>query len=156
MRHLPPALTIAPAATNSIFPKVRHSTRGRELHYGIFEPTSAQAWPKKSAQEEVGYYSAAAFPRCVNERFHGVFADCERTDAEGGRHPRCPCCGCCDVLKLKGTKYERLEAHGLYWTASANDPRTARFYNFGKGGQAVNRHLQGDKQMAVSVRCIRD
>jgi uncharacterized protein (TIGR02145 family) len=57
--------------------------------------------------------------------------------------------------RLNG-QFERLEAHGFYWTASADDARTARFYNFGKGGRAVNRHLQGDKQMAVSVRCIKD
>jgi uncharacterized protein (TIGR02145 family) len=53
-------------------------------------------------------------------------------------------------------KYERIEAHGLYWTASESDPATAPFYNFGKNGQAVNRHLQGQKKMAISVRCLRD
>jgi uncharacterized protein (TIGR02145 family) len=61
---------------------------------------------------------------------------------------------------LAGTRingqYERLEAHGVYWTASESDPARAPFYNFGKGGQALNRHLQGDKQMAFSARCIRD
>jgi uncharacterized protein (TIGR02145 family) len=51
-------------------------------------------------------------------------------------------------------QYERLEAHGIYWTASANDQNTALFYNFGK--QGLSRHLQGQKQMAVSVRCVRD
>jgi len=29
-------------------------------------------------------------------------------------------------------------------------------YNFGKGGQALSRHAQGMKQMAVSVRCVRE
>jgi len=29
-------------------------------------------------------------------------------------------------------KYERLEAHGVYWTASENDPITAPLYNFGQ------------------------
>ena len=53
-------------------------------------------------------------------------------------------------------KYERLEAHGFYWTASDNDPGKAPFYNFGTGGQALNRHTQGEKQMAISVRCVRD
>jgi len=53
-------------------------------------------------------------------------------------------------------KYARLEAHGFYWTASDNDPSTAPFYNFGKGGHALNRQPQGQKQMAISVRCLRD
>jgi uncharacterized protein (TIGR02145 family) len=52
-------------------------------------------------------------------------------------------------------KYERLEAHGFYWTASENDLITAPFYNFGKGSQALYRQPQGEKQMAVSVRCVR-
>jgi uncharacterized protein (TIGR02145 family) len=53
-------------------------------------------------------------------------------------------------------QYERIEAHGLYWTASDNDPASAPFYNFGKGGGALHRGSQGDKQMAISVRCVRD
>ena len=53
-------------------------------------------------------------------------------------------------------KYDRLEAHGIYWTASENDPITAPFYNFGKGSQAIYRQPQGQKQMAVSVRCVRE
>src|SRR5688500_13732362 len=53
-------------------------------------------------------------------------------------------------------RYERLEAHGLYWTASENGSATAFFYNFGKGGQALSRHVQGEKQMAISVRCVRE
>ena len=53
-------------------------------------------------------------------------------------------------------RYERLEAHGLYWTASDNGSTSAPFYNFGKGGQALSRHGQGQKQMAVSVRCIKE
>jgi uncharacterized protein (TIGR02145 family) len=52
-------------------------------------------------------------------------------------------------------RYERLEAHGLYWTASDNGSASVPFYNFGKGGQALSRHAQGQKQMAVSVRCIK-
>jgi uncharacterized protein (TIGR02145 family) len=50
---------------------------------------------------------------------------------------------------------ERLEAHGIYWTSTATDQNSARFYNFGKGGQGVSRHVQGGKQMAVFVRCVR-
>jgi uncharacterized protein (TIGR02145 family) len=57
--------------------------------------------------------------------------------------------------RLNG-RYERLEAHGVYWTASENDPVSAPLYNFGKGGQALNRHSKGEKQMAVSARCVRD
>lgn len=53
-------------------------------------------------------------------------------------------------------KYERLEEHGFYWTASENDSITAPFYNFGKGSQALYRQPQGQKQMAVSVRCVRE
>ena len=53
-------------------------------------------------------------------------------------------------------KYDRLEAHGIYWTASQNDAMTAPFYNFAKGSQALFRQPQGQKQMAVSVRCVRD
>jgi uncharacterized protein (TIGR02145 family) len=52
-------------------------------------------------------------------------------------------------------QYARVEAHGLYWTASDNDARTAPLYNFGEGGQALHRQPQGQKQMALSVRCVR-
>ncbi len=51
-------------------------------------------------------------------------------------------------------QYSRLEAHGLYWTASENNESTAPFYNFGKGSQALFRQPQGNKGMAISVRCI--
>lgn len=53
-------------------------------------------------------------------------------------------------------QYDRLEAHGIYWTASENDSATAPIYNFAKGSQALFRGPQGLKQMAVSVRCVRD
>jgi len=53
-------------------------------------------------------------------------------------------------------KYDRLEAHGFYWTASETDPGSARFYNFGKGGLALYRQDGGSKQRAFSVRCVRD
>jgi uncharacterized protein (TIGR02145 family) len=52
-------------------------------------------------------------------------------------------------------KYARLEAHGFYWTASENNPDTAPFYNFGKGSQALYRQPQGEKQMAISARCVK-
>jgi uncharacterized protein (TIGR02145 family) len=53
-------------------------------------------------------------------------------------------------------KYARSEAHGFYWTASETDPGSAIFYNFGRGGQALHRQDKGEKQMAISVRCVRD
>ena len=53
-------------------------------------------------------------------------------------------------------QYARLEAHGLYWTASDNDLASAPYYNFGRGGGAFHRQPQGEKQMALSVRCIRE
>lgn len=48
-------------------------------------------------------------------------------------------------------KYERLEAHGFYWTASETV-----FYNFGHGGLALYRQTGGEKAQAFSVRCIAD
>ena len=53
-------------------------------------------------------------------------------------------------------EYARLEAHGFYWTASETGASTAWIYNFGKGGQSVNRHREMLKQWAFSVRCIRN
>jgi uncharacterized protein (TIGR02145 family) len=52
--------------------------------------------------------------------------------------------------------FARLEAHGFYWTASESTPTGAPFYNFGKGGRALSRQADGNKQMAASVRCVRD
>ena len=53
-------------------------------------------------------------------------------------------------------EYARLDAHGFYWTASETGPATAWIYNFGKGGQALNRHRDTEKQRALAVRCIKD
>ena len=52
-------------------------------------------------------------------------------------------------------QYERLEAHGIYWTSSETDAGRAPMYNFGKNGQGLSRHTQGQKQMALSARCVR-
>jgi uncharacterized protein (TIGR02145 family) len=52
--------------------------------------------------------------------------------------------------------YERLEAHGFYWTASETNRVNAWFYNFGQGGLSLNRHSEGDKRMALSVRCVKE
>ena len=51
--------------------------------------------------------------------------------------------------------YQRLGAHGFYWTASEYDSANAWFYNFAKGSTLLNHHT-GDKRRAVSVRCIKD
>jgi uncharacterized protein (TIGR02145 family) len=53
-------------------------------------------------------------------------------------------------------RYARLAAHGFYWTASETDAVEAWFYNFGLGQTSLNRHGEGNKQMAASVRCVRD
>jgi uncharacterized protein (TIGR02145 family) len=53
-------------------------------------------------------------------------------------------------------QYARLEAHGFYWTASENDPVSACYYNFGKGGLALHRQNDGSKLSAFSVRCVAD
>lgn len=53
-------------------------------------------------------------------------------------------------------EYARLEAHGFYWTASESDPTMAWFYNFGKGALFLNRHRDGEKARAFSVRCVRE
>jgi uncharacterized protein (TIGR02145 family) len=53
-------------------------------------------------------------------------------------------------------KYERLEAHGFYWTASEIDPGNGWYYNFGKGGGALYRQDGGEKTRAFSVRCVQD
>lgn len=58
--------------------------------------------------------------------------------------------------RMPDGQYSRLAAHGFYWTASENGPATAWFYNFGQGGQALNRHSGGQKQMGASVRCVRE
>jgi uncharacterized protein (TIGR02145 family) len=55
-----------------------------------------------------------------------------------------------------GGEYARLEAHGFYWTASETAPASAWFWNFGQGGLSLNHHSDGEKQMALSVRCVRD
>lgn len=56
----------------------------------------------------------------------------------------------------KNGAYERLGAHGLYWSATESGPGHAWLYNFGKNGQSFGRHEQGEKLRAFSVRCVRD
>ena len=52
--------------------------------------------------------------------------------------------------------YRRIYGHGFYWTATERDSTHSWFYNFGKGGQFVNRYDDGEKLRAVSVRCINE
>jgi uncharacterized protein (TIGR02145 family) len=53
-------------------------------------------------------------------------------------------------------RYDDLDAHGFYWTASEGAPATALFYNFGKGSTALYRQLDGEKERAFAVRCVRN
>ena len=48
--------------------------------------------------------------------------------------------------------YARLDAHGIYWTATESDNEHAWVYHFGRLG--LSRHRGFDKSMAVSVRCV--
>jgi uncharacterized protein (TIGR02145 family) len=52
-------------------------------------------------------------------------------------------------------EYARLDAHGFYWTASETDASRAWLYNFGQA-KFLNRHRDGEKVRALSVRCVRD
>lgn len=52
--------------------------------------------------------------------------------------------------------YARVDEHGFYWTATEVDSTHSWFYNFGKNGRIMNRHNDGVKSWAISVRCIRD
>jgi uncharacterized protein (TIGR02145 family) len=56
----------------------------------------------------------------------------------------------------KSGEYLRLEAHGLYWSATESGPDRAWLYNFGKGGQSFGRHENGEKLRAFSVRCVKE
>jgi uncharacterized protein (TIGR02145 family) len=58
--------------------------------------------------------------------------------------------------RLGNGQYVRLEAHGLFWTASETGPDRAVFYNFGKDSGSLYRQPEGDKLQAFSVRCFRD
>ena|SRR5579872_6994916 len=53
-------------------------------------------------------------------------------------------------------QYARVGAHGFYWTSTEHDRRSAVFYNFGLGGRALNRQPEGEKQRAMTVRCLKD
>lgn len=53
-------------------------------------------------------------------------------------------------------RYARREAHGFYWTASESGPIIAPFYNFARGRGSLFRQDDGEKQRALSVRCVRE
>ena len=56
----------------------------------------------------------------------------------------------------KSHEYQRIGDHGFYWSATESGPDHAWLYNFGKGGQSLNRHEDGEKLWAVSARCVKD
>jgi uncharacterized protein (TIGR02145 family) len=64
-----------------------------------------------------------------------------------------------NVLKGGGRsadgQYARLEAHGFFWTASESNSASAWLYNFGQA-RILNRHSDGEKERAFSVRCLRE
>jgi uncharacterized protein (TIGR02145 family) len=53
-------------------------------------------------------------------------------------------------------EYARGDAHGFYWTATETGPATAIFYNFGKGSRGLYRQMEGEKERAFAVRCVKD
>lgn len=56
----------------------------------------------------------------------------------------------------KSGEYQRLEAHGFYWSSTDSGPEQVWLYNFGKNGQSFGRHENGEKFWALSVRCVKD
>ena len=56
----------------------------------------------------------------------------------------------------KDRQYQRIDAHGFYWTATESAANTAWIYNFGRHGVSMNRHADAEKLQAYAVRCIRD
>jgi len=56
----------------------------------------------------------------------------------------------------KSGEYQRIDAHGFYWSSTESGPEHAWFYNFGKNGQSFGRHEDGEKLRAFSVRCVQD
>jgi uncharacterized protein (TIGR02145 family) len=54
-----------------------------------------------------------------------------------------------------GGQYDDLDAHGFYWTASEADSPLAVFYNCARGGLTLYRQPDGEKPLALSVRCVR-
>ncbi len=52
--------------------------------------------------------------------------------------------------------YAPLKDHGFYWTASESDSDRAWFYNFSRNVVYLSRHSDCEKQLGLSVRCIRE
>lgn len=50
--------------------------------------------------------------------------------------------------------FKRLNEHGYLWSATESDSANAYFFNFG-GLKIINRHPDGEKDWAISVRCVR-
>jgi uncharacterized protein (TIGR02145 family) len=55
-----------------------------------------------------------------------------------------------------GGEYQRLDAHGFYWSSTEESPTTVRYLNFGKGSRTVYDQDGGGKSDAFSVRCVSD
>ena len=53
-------------------------------------------------------------------------------------------------------KYWRGDAHGFYWTSTANNSTTARFCNFGKGSAKLFLQPEGEKTDGFAVRCVKE
>ncbi|WP_276481629.1 FISUMP domain-containing protein [Paraflavitalea pollutisoli] len=51
--------------------------------------------------------------------------------------------------------YARGEAHGFYWTSTSLDSSMAYYGNFAKGSKALYLQTDGEKEEALSVRCVR-
>ncbi|MEP7322564.1 MAG: FISUMP domain-containing protein [Saprospiraceae bacterium] len=51
--------------------------------------------------------------------------------------------------------FKRVDEHGFYWTAGSIDKTQAWYYNFGKGSLALYLQNEGEKSMAISVRCVK-
>ncbi len=53
-------------------------------------------------------------------------------------------------------QYDDLEGHGFYWTVTESGLATALYYNFGRGSLGFYRQREGETQMALAVRCVRE
>jgi uncharacterized protein (TIGR02145 family) len=52
--------------------------------------------------------------------------------------------------------YERVEAHGFYWSTTEESQTHVRLLNMAKGSGAVYDQSGGEKSSAYSVRCVAD
>ena len=52
-------------------------------------------------------------------------------------------------------EYARGQAHGFYWTTTETGSSMPWFGNFAKGSQSLYIQKDGEKLMAISIRCVR-